>query len=50
LDLGRTAILFGSADQLARAVKGEPPEDIAASWSGAEASWRTLRAKYLRYQ
>jgi uncharacterized protein YbbC (DUF1343 family)/CubicO group peptidase (beta-lactamase class C family) len=50
LDLGRTAILFGSADQLARAVKGEPPEDIAASWSGSEASWRTLRAKYLRYQ
>lgn len=50
LDLGRTAMLFGSADQLTRALKGEPPEDIAASWSAGESSWRTLRAKYLRYQ
>ncbi len=50
LDLGRTAILYGSTDQLARAVKGEPAADIAASWSASEASWRSLRAKYLRYR
>jgi uncharacterized protein YbbC (DUF1343 family)/CubicO group peptidase (beta-lactamase class C family) len=50
LDLGRTAMLFGSSDQLTRALKGEPPEDIAASWTASESSWRTLRAKYLRYQ
>lgn len=50
LDLGRTAILYGSADELARAVKGDPADEIAASWGASEASWRTLRAKYLRYE
>lgn len=50
LDLGRTAILYGSADQLARAVKGEPPDQIAASWATSEAAWRTLRSRYLRYE
>lgn len=50
LDLGRTAILFGSAEQLARALKGDPVDDIAAAWTAAEASWRTLRASYLRYR
>jgi len=50
LDLGRTAVLFGSAEQLSRALKGEPVDDIAAAWAAAEASWRTLRAPYLRYR
>src|SRR5690606_2018117 len=45
LDLGRTAMLFGSAEQLARALKGDATDDIARSWGSAEASWRTLRAK-----
>ncbi len=49
LELGRTAILFGSAEQLSRAMKGEPAEDIAAAWSASESAWRTLRARYLRY-
>ncbi len=50
LDLGRTAVLYGSADQLARAVKGESTDEIVRSWAAAEASWHTLRAKYLRYR
>ena len=34
---------------LARAKAGEDPAAIAASWAGAEAAWRRLRAKYLLY-
>ncbi|MCC7010360.1 MAG: DUF1343 domain-containing protein [Acidobacteria bacterium] len=41
--------LFGSADSLARLKLGEDPAAIAASWSGVEARWRLLRAKYLLY-
>lgn len=50
LELGRTAVLFGSADQLARAMKGEPTDEIARSWAAGEASWHSLRARYLRYR
>ena len=41
--------LFGSADDLRRLAAGEDPAAIAASWSGTEARWRALRAKYLVY-
>ena len=41
--------LFGSRDALARIKGGDDPAAIAATWSGAEARWRLLRAKYLLY-
>jgi len=41
--------LFGSADTLSRLKLGEDPATVAASWSGVEARWRLLRAKYLLY-
>jgi len=41
--------LFGSASGLARLTSGDDPAAIASSWSGAEARWRRLRAKYLLY-
>jgi len=41
--------LFGSAAVLAKIRAGEDPASIAASWSGDEAGWRRLRAKYLLY-
>ncbi len=41
--------LFGSASGLARLKAGDDPAAIAASWGGAEARWRLLRAKYLLY-
>jgi uncharacterized protein YbbC (DUF1343 family) len=41
--------LFGSAAGLTRLKAGDDPAAIAASWSGAEARWRLLRAKYLLY-
>ena len=44
-----TARLVGSAAVLARAKAGEDPAAIAASWGGAEAHWRRLRAKHLLY-
>ncbi len=44
-----TARLVGSAAALARAKAGEDPAAIAASWGGAEANWRRLRAKHLLY-
>ena len=44
-----TARLVGSSGALARAKAGEDPAAIAASWAGAEANWRRLRAKYLLY-
>ena len=37
----------GVGGGLARARAGEDPAAIAASWAGAEAAWRRLRAKYL---
>ncbi len=42
--------LFGSKEGLARVKAGEDPAAIAASWSGGEARWRLLRAKYLIYR
>ena len=48
-DPRNTVRLVGSAAVLARAKAGEDPAAIAASWAGAEASWRRLRAKYLLY-
>ena len=44
-----TARLVGSASALARAKAGEDPAAIAASWAGAEANWRRLRAKHVLY-
>lgn len=41
--------LFGSAAGLTRLKAGDDPAAIAGSWSGAEARWRLLRAKYLLY-
>jgi uncharacterized protein YbbC (DUF1343 family)/CubicO group peptidase (beta-lactamase class C family) len=41
--------LIGSKDAIARLKTGDDPASIAASWSGAEARWRLLRAKYLLY-
>lgn len=41
--------LFGSVAGLTRLKSGDDPAAIASSWSGAEARWRLLRAKYLLY-
>jgi uncharacterized protein YbbC (DUF1343 family) len=49
LDIDQAARLFGSTDGLTRLKAGEDPAAIAATWSGAEARWRLLRAKYLLY-
>ena len=43
------ARLFGSTAGLDRIKAGDDPAAIAASWSGGEARWRLLRAKYLIY-
>ena len=48
-DPGRTSILLGSSDALARVRTGEDPATVAGSWAVAESRWRTLRAKYLLY-
>jgi uncharacterized protein YbbC (DUF1343 family)/CubicO group peptidase (beta-lactamase class C family) len=50
LDLKRTATLYGSADQLARALTGEDPAQLEAQWAADEVNWRTLRSKYLIYR
>ena len=50
LDLKRTASLYGSADQLARALTGEDPAQLEAQWAADEVNWRTLRSKYLIYR
>ena len=48
-EIEANARLFGSAEGIARIKAGEDPATIAASWSGAEARWRLMRAKYLLY-
>ena len=48
IDLARR--LFGSTDGLDRLKAGDDPAVVAASWSGAEARWRLLRAKYVIYR
>jgi uncharacterized protein YbbC (DUF1343 family) len=50
LDLANTEKLVGSRDSLARMLRGEDPEKIAAAWAADEARWRLLRAKYLLYR
>ena len=50
LDLKRTAVLYGSADQLARALTGEDPGQLAEQWATDEVNWRTLRSRYLIYK
>jgi len=50
LELKRSAILYGSSDQLARAMAGEDPEQLAAAWAADEVAWRSLRSKYLLYR
>jgi uncharacterized protein YbbC (DUF1343 family)/CubicO group peptidase (beta-lactamase class C family) len=49
LQIDAAARLFGSAEGLRRIAAGDDPAAIAASWSGAEARWRLLRARYLLY-
>lgn len=41
--------LIGSPGDITRLKAGDDPAAIAASWGGAEARWRLLRAKYLLY-
>lgn len=48
-EIDSTTRLFGSAAGLTRLKAGDDPAAIAGSWSGAEARWRLLRAKYLLY-
>jgi len=50
LDLKRTASLYGSADQLARALTGEDPAQLEAQWAADEVNWRALRSRYLIYR
>ncbi len=50
LDLKRTATLYGSSEQLARAMTGEDPALLAAQWARDEVAWLTLRARYLIYR
>ena len=50
LDLKRTATLYGSSDQLSRALTGEDPARLAAQWASDEVNWYNLRAKYLIYR
>jgi uncharacterized protein YbbC (DUF1343 family) len=50
LKLENTDRLLGSRDALERVVRGEDPAAVAATWSGAEARWRQVRAKYLIYR
>ena len=49
-DLGRTARLFGSADDLAQVRTGADPGAVASRWALAESRWRTMRAPYLLYR
>jgi uncharacterized protein YbbC (DUF1343 family) len=49
LTIDVAARLFGSTANIARLKAGDDPAAIAASWAGAEARWRLLRAKYLLY-
>jgi uncharacterized protein YbbC (DUF1343 family)/CubicO group peptidase (beta-lactamase class C family) len=48
-DITAAERLFGSADELARIAAGDDPAVVAASWAGADARWRLMRAKYLLY-
>lgn len=48
-DVKNSERLVGTPVALARAKAGDDPAAIVASWAGAEASWRRLRAKYLLY-
>ena len=48
--LANTDRLLGSRQSFERVMKGEDPAAVAASWGGAEAAWRLLRAKYLLYR
>jgi len=48
--LENTDLLLGSRDSLERVKRGEDPAVVAARWSGDEARWRRLRAKYLLYR
>ena len=49
-ELGNTDRLLGSRESFERVRRGEDPAVVAATWSGAEARWRRLRAKYLLYK
>lgn len=48
-DVKNSERLVGTPVALARTKAGDDPAAIVASWAGAEASWRRLRAKYLLY-
>src|SRR5260221_7706002 len=49
LEIDAAARLFGSGAAIGRIQAGEDPTAVASSWSGAEARWRLMRAKYLLY-
>jgi uncharacterized protein YbbC (DUF1343 family)/CubicO group peptidase (beta-lactamase class C family) len=49
LQIDSAARLFGSVAGLNRLKAGDTAAQVAASWSGGEARWRLLRAKYLLY-
>jgi uncharacterized protein YbbC (DUF1343 family)/CubicO group peptidase (beta-lactamase class C family) len=49
-DVKTSERLVGTPTALARARAGDDPVAIVASWAGAEAAWRRLRAKYLLYR
>jgi len=48
-EIDQAVKLVGSKDAIARIKAGDDPAAITASWGGAEARWRVLRAKYLLY-
>jgi uncharacterized protein YbbC (DUF1343 family) len=48
-EFGKTAQLLGSTQAVDRLKNGEDPAVIAALWTGDEARWRTLRARYVLY-
>jgi uncharacterized protein YbbC (DUF1343 family) len=48
-DPGKTSLLLGSAEQVAKLRAGADPSSIAGKWTADEARWRRLRAKYLLY-
>ena len=49
-DVKSSERLVGTPAALARAKAGDDPAAIVASWAGAEAGWRRMRAKYLLYR
>jgi uncharacterized protein YbbC (DUF1343 family) len=49
-EFGNSDKLLGSREALEALRRGTPADTIASTWSGGEAQWRLLRAKYLLYR